>query len=104
MRKVCIVVNSRANYGRIKSVMRAVRDHDDLELLLVVGASALLYRFGSVIDVIRADGFEPAATCHMVIEGNIPATMAKSTGLGIVELTTIDREYDPDCPSPLPGS
>ena len=96
MRKVCIVVNSRANYGRIKSVMRAVRRHPDLELQLVVGASALLYRFGSAIDVIRADGFEPVATCHMVIEGNTPATMAKSTGLGIVELTTIFENLKPD--------
>jgi UDP-hydrolysing UDP-N-acetyl-D-glucosamine 2-epimerase len=96
MRKVCIVVNSRANYGRIKSVMRAVRRHPNLELQLVVGASALLYRFGSAIDVIRADGFEPVATCHMVIEGNTPATMAKSTGLGIVELTTIFENLKPD--------
>lgn len=96
MRKVCIVVNSRANYGRIKSVMRAVQSHPDLELQLIVGASALLYRFGSAIDVIRQDGFESAATCHMVIEGDTPATMAKSTGLGIVELTTIFENLAPD--------
>ena len=61
MRRVCIVVNSRANYGRIKSVITAIRDRVDLQLQLIVGASALLHRFGNVIDVIRADGFEPAA-------------------------------------------
>jgi hypothetical protein len=26
-RKVCVVVNSRANYGRIKSVLRAISAH-----------------------------------------------------------------------------
>jgi hypothetical protein len=45
-RKVCVVVNSRANYGRIKTVLRALRDHHAVQLQLLVGASALLHRFG----------------------------------------------------------
>jgi UDP-hydrolysing UDP-N-acetyl-D-glucosamine 2-epimerase len=96
MRKICVVVNSRANYGRIKTVMRAVQAHSELELQTVVGASALLYRFGNVIEIMRADGFEPAGTCHMVIEGDTPATMAKSTGLGIIELSTLFQHLAPD--------
>lgn len=96
MRKVCIVVASRANYGRIKSVLQAVKQHPELKLQVVVAASALLYRFGSVVDVMRADGFEPDATCHTVIEGNAPVTMAKSTGLGIIELATIFEGLNPD--------
>ncbi len=87
-RKICVVVNSRANYGRIKSVMRAVSKHPKLELQLLVGASALLHRFGSVVDVIRADGFEPTAIVHSIVEGETPTTMAKSTGLGIIELAS----------------
>ena len=51
-RKICIVVASRANYGRIKSVLKAIKDHDKLELQIVVGASALLHRFGKVVDII----------------------------------------------------
>ena len=52
-RKVCVVINSRANYGRIKSFLRAAQNHSGLELQLIAGASALLYRFGSAIDVMR---------------------------------------------------
>lgn len=96
MRKICVVVNSRANYGRIKSLMKEVQAHPELELQLVVGASALLYRFGEVIEIIRKDGFEPAARLHMVIEGDSPSNMAKSTGLGIIELTTIFEHLQPD--------
>lgn len=95
-RKVCIVVNSRANYGRIKSVMRAVQRHPDLELQLIVGASALLYRFGNVIDLIRADGFEPTATVYSIIEGENPTTMAKSTGMAILDLATQFENLKPD--------
>jgi len=89
MRKACVVVGSRANYSSIKSVMRAVREHPDLTLQLIVGASALLDRFGSVIDVIEADGFEANAKVTMIVEGETPGTMAKSTGLGLLELPTL---------------
>jgi UDP-hydrolysing UDP-N-acetyl-D-glucosamine 2-epimerase len=96
MRKICIVVGSRANYSSIKSVMCAVRAHPDLKLQLIVGASALLDRFGSVVDVIEADGFEPDAKVTMIVEGETPGTMAKSTGLGLLELPTIFGMLKPD--------
>jgi len=95
-RKVCVVVNSRANYARIKSVMSAVKAHPKLELQLIVGASALLYRFGNAVDIIRRDGFEPNATVYSIVEGETPTTMAKSTGLAIIELATLFENLKPD--------
>ncbi|MGH9346753.1 MAG: UDP-N-acetylglucosamine 2-epimerase [Vicinamibacterales bacterium] len=96
MRKICVVVGSRANYSSIKSVMRAVKAHPGLTLQLVVAASALLDRFGSVVDVIESDGFEPDARVTMIVEGETPATMAKSTGLGLLELPTMYELLKPD--------
>lgn len=96
MRKICVLIGSRANYGSIKSAMRAIADHPDLQLQLVVGASALLDRFGSVVDVIEADGFVPDAKVAMIVEGETPATMAKSTGLGLLELPTVFDHLRPD--------
>ena len=95
-RKICVVVNSRANYGRIKSVMRAVQEHHDLELQTIIGASALLYRFGHAVDIIRADGFEPSATVYTIVEGENPTTMAKSTGMAIMDLSTQFENLCPD--------
>ncbi|MFT5488878.1 MAG: UDP-hydrolyzing UDP-N-acetyl-D-glucosamine 2-epimerase [Alphaproteobacteria bacterium] len=96
IRKICVVVNSRANYARIKSVMRAVQQHNRLELQLIVGASALLYRYGNVVDLIRADGFEPSAVIYSIVEGENPTTMAKSTGMGIIELSSQLENLQPD--------
>lgn len=59
-RKICVVVASRANYGRVKYLMKAIRSHPKLELQLIVGASTLLERFGRAINIIKEDGFEPA--------------------------------------------
>ena len=76
--------------------MRAVKEHPGLQLQLIVGASALLDRFGSVVDVIEADGFTPDARVTMIVEGETPATMAKSTGLGLLELPTMFELLKPD--------
>jgi UDP-hydrolysing UDP-N-acetyl-D-glucosamine 2-epimerase len=96
MRKICVVIGSRANYGSIKSVMRAIREHPGLSLQIIVAASALLDRFGSVVDVIVRDGFVPDARVSMIVEGETPATMAKSTGLGLLELPTLFELLKPD--------
>lgn len=96
LRKICVVVHSRANYGRIKSVLNAIANHPSLKLQLIVGASALLTRFGNVKKIIEADGFTPEAQVYTIIEGETPTTMAKSTGLAIIELSTIFENINPD--------
>lgn len=95
-RKICVVVHSRANYGRIKSVLKAITDHPLLKLQLIVGASALLSRFGNVKKIIELDGFKPDALVYTIVEGETPATMAKSTGMAIMELSSIFENIQPD--------
>lgn len=95
-KKICVVVGSRANYSSIKSAMRAIQEHSSLELQLIVAASAVLDRYGSVVNLIEKDGFKPHARVTMLIEGETPATMAKSTGLGLLELPTLFEQLGPD--------
>jgi UDP-hydrolysing UDP-N-acetyl-D-glucosamine 2-epimerase len=95
-RKVCIVVNSRANYGRIKTVLRALKAHPGVLLQLIVGASALLHRFGNVREIIERDGFTIDGTVYSIVEGENPTTMAKSTGLAIIELSAMFENLRPD--------
>ena len=95
-RKICVVVASRANYGRVKPVLKAVEDHPDLELQLIVGASMLLDRYGKAIDVVKSDGFVPAKQVYYILEGENLTTQAKSTAMGILELSTAFEELKPD--------
>lgn len=95
-RKVCVVVASRANYGRVKPVLKAIQNHPRLELQIIASASALLWRFGEVVKTIRDDGFPISATVYSVVEGENLVTMAKSTGLAISELATIYENLKPD--------
>jgi UDP-hydrolysing UDP-N-acetyl-D-glucosamine 2-epimerase len=76
--------------------MEAIQAHPELELQTVVGASALLDRYGSVSKLIEKDGFPLSAKLYMLLEGETPATMAKSTGVGLMELPTIFESLKPD--------
>jgi UDP-hydrolysing UDP-N-acetyl-D-glucosamine 2-epimerase len=95
-RKICVVVTARPSYSRIRTALKAIDEHPDLELQLVVAASALLERYGNAIQAIEHDGFTPAARVYMVLEGENLVTSAKSTGLGLVELATVFDNLKPD--------
>jgi UDP-hydrolysing UDP-N-acetyl-D-glucosamine 2-epimerase len=95
-KKICVVVASRANLARITTVLEAVRDHPALELQVIAAASALLERFGCAVEVLQAAGFTPDAKVPFIIEGQTPAMMARSTGLGLLEMPTAFERLEPD--------
>ena len=91
-----MVVTARPSYSRIKTALTAIQNHPDLELQLVIAGSALLDRYGNAVDFIERDGFPIAAKVFMVLEGENPTTMAKTTGLGVMELTNVLYNLQPD--------
>lgn len=95
-RKVCVVVTARPSYSRIKTALQAITAHNDLELQLVVVASALLERYGNAVSVIEKDGFHIAARAYTLLEGENLSSMAKTTGIGIMELSSIFTNLQPD--------
>lgn len=95
-RKICVVVTARPSYSRIKTALKAINEHPNLELQLVVAASALLDRYGSAVNYIKKDGFEIAAKVFNVFEGENLTAAAKTTGIGILELSTVFDNLAPD--------
>ena len=95
-RKICVVITSKQNYGRMKPLLEEIKNHKGLELQLIVCASALLYKYGKFIDVMKKDGFKPLRSLYYVVEGENLITQAKSTGLGIVELSTAFEDLESD--------
>lgn len=95
-RKVCVVVTARPSYSRVKTALAAIQRDPDLELQLVVAASALLDRYGNAVRYMERDGFEIAARVFNVIEGQTPTAMAKTTGIGLLELATVFDNLRPD--------
>lgn len=95
-RKIAVVITARPSYSRVKTALRAIQQHAQLELQLVVAASALLDRYGSAVNYIEKDGFTIAAKVFNVLEGENLTAAAKTTGIGILELSTVFDNLRPD--------
>lgn len=96
IKKICVVVTARPSYSRIKTALTAIKNHPKLELQLVIAGSALLGRYGNAVEVIEKDGFTIAEKVFMVLEGENPTSMAKTTGLGVMELANVFYRLQPD--------
>ena len=77
-RKVCVVLVDRANYGRMKPVMQAIRARKSLALQVLATGTMVLERFDQPVQVVREDGFDVDSEIHIELEGSTPTTMAKS--------------------------
>lgn len=95
-RKIAVVITARPSYSRVKTVLAAIKNHPKLQLQLVAAASALLDRYGSAVNYIEKDGFEIAARVFNVLEGENLTAAAKTTGIGILELSTVFDNLKPD--------
>jgi|SRR5689334_582240 UDP-hydrolysing UDP-N-acetyl-D-glucosamine 2-epimerase len=95
-RKICVVLVDRANYGRLKPVMQAIKVHPALELQIVAAGTMLLERFHQPVQVVRRDGFEVNGEIYIELEGSTPGTMAKSVGFGVIEFGAEYQRLKPD--------
>ncbi len=96
MRRVLAAITARPSYSRIRTALAAIEAREDLELQLVISGSALLDRYGSVVDQVRSDGFSIDSQVYFVLEGENPTSMAKTTGLALLELSTVFDNLAPD--------
>jgi len=95
-RKICFVITSRIHYGRSKLILKELKKRSDVELMIVVAASALLETYGNVLDDLKRDGFTVNEKIVMTLEGGNTVAMAKTAGVGIMEFTTAFDNLQPD--------
>jgi len=95
-RKVCVVLVDRANYGRLKPVLRSLVERPQLQLQLVAAGTMVLERFGNPVQNVKNDGFVVDGEIYIELEGSTPATMAKSLGFAVVEFASEFQRLKPD--------
>lgn len=95
-RKVCFVITSEIHYARNKLILEELRRRPDVELQIVVAAGALLDLYGDVMPQLAKDGYRCDAKIVMTIQGGSCVAMAKTTGLGIIEFSTVFENLKPD--------
>lgn len=95
-KKIVFVINNRANYARIKSVLIEAKKSKKIQLVIIVAASGVLDRYGDVEKIMRTDGLRASYKAYTIVEGQSLATMPKSTALSIIELSSIFERIKPD--------
>ncbi len=96
MRKVAVVTGTRAEYGILQPVLKAIEAEPKLELSLVVTGMHLSREFGYTVKEIENDGFRISARVDMLPDSDTLAAMAESVGKGITGMVQAWEQLKPD--------
>ena len=93
---ICIVITNRANFARMKSLLTELKKSKKVNLKVILSGSALTQRYGNLEKILKLNKMSIAAKSFFLIDGADKIVQAKSTGLAIVEFSTIFSNLKPD--------
>lgn len=94
--KILVLTGTRAEYGLLYNLLRALDSHPDFELQLVVTGMHLSPEFGLTYRSIEADGFVIDAKVEMLLSSDTPCGVTKSMGLGLIGFAEAFERLKPD--------
>lgn len=95
-RVVAVFSGNRAEYGLQYPILRAIKDHSDLEYRLIVSGAHLDSNYGRTIAEIRDDGFDVHAEVAIDMSGGERLATARAIGSGILSLAPVLEAMSPD--------
>lgn len=96
MRTICVFTGTRAEYGLLRSLMRAIGDDPELRLQIIASGMHLSPEFGMTVTEIEADGFAIDERVEMLLSGDTPLAVAKSLGVGVLGYAEALHRLRPD--------
>ena len=94
-RQIAVLTGKRGGYGAMKPMLRAIHDHPDLELSLIVTDQHLNPEFGATVSEVRRD-FEIAAAVDMEQADGSPPERAAALGRCLSKMAPVLEELRPD--------
>lgn len=95
-RTICVVTGSRADYGLLRSLLKAIQADETLVLQVVATGMHLSPEFGLTVRHIEADGFAVDARVEMLLSADTSVATAKSIGLGVMGFADALARLSPD--------
>jgi GDP/UDP-N,N'-diacetylbacillosamine 2-epimerase (hydrolysing) len=96
VRRICFVTGTRAEFGLMQGVLRAIRSSPKLQLQLIVTGMHLDSTHGRTVNLIRREGWAIDATIPWKSAGDDLAMLARQTGAATARLATAFAKLDPD--------
>ena len=95
MRKICVVTGSRAEFGLLFWVMKAIESDPELELQIIATGMHLSYEFGETFREIEKD-FKLNKKIEILLSSDTPIGVSKSMGLAQISFAEAYSELNPD--------
>ena len=96
MRKICVVSGTRAEYGLLRPLMRAIDQAPNLALQLVVTGTHLSEQHGATVREIERDGFEIGHRVPILNESDSDVAIADAFGRAVSGVASSLTDLDPD--------
>jgi UDP-N-acetylglucosamine 2-epimerase (non-hydrolysing)/GDP/UDP-N,N'-diacetylbacillosamine 2-epimerase (hydrolysing) len=96
MKRIAVVTTSRADYSHLYWPLKALTEHPDAELKLIVSGSHLSHEFGYTVREIEKDGVPIAARLESLLSSDTDTGMAKSIGVAVLSLSDCLAAMRPD--------
>jgi GDP/UDP-N,N'-diacetylbacillosamine 2-epimerase (hydrolysing) len=96
MKKIAVLTGTRAEYGILHPVLKAIKAQQDLKLQLVVTGMHLSHQFGYTVSEIIKDGFKISSRVAMTATDDNLSAMSKSIGQGVIGMTQTWEQLEPD--------
>ena len=96
MRKICVVTGSRAEYGLLSGLMRAIKEDKELQLQVIATNMHLSPEFGLTYREIEKDGFQVDKKVQMLLSSDTPNATTKSVGLATIGFADAYEDLQPD--------
>lgn len=95
-RRIAVISTSRADYGHLYWVLRALRERPAIDLRIIATGAHLAPGFGGTVSAFADDGFEVEAAPECLLDSDSDVGMAKSIGLATLSLADILGRLRPD--------
>lgn len=96
MRKICVITGTRAEYGLLYWVMKAIEQDKEIQLQLIVTGMHLSTEFGLTYKQIEKDGFLIDKKIEILLSSDSPTGISKSMGLAMISFSEAFEELQPD--------
>jgi UDP-N-acetylglucosamine 2-epimerase (non-hydrolysing)/GDP/UDP-N,N'-diacetylbacillosamine 2-epimerase (hydrolysing) len=95
-RKVCVITGTRADYGILSPVMKAITSSNSLKLYIVATCMHLMKEFGYTIKEIEKDGFNIYEKVNISYKKDTGQAMAFSVGKAVSMFSKVFARLHPD--------
>lgn len=95
-RKICIITGTRAEYGIMSLLMKALQEDERVELQIIATNMHLSPEFGLTYTEIEEDGFKIDKKVEMLLSSDSPIGTVKSMGLASIGFADAISELSPD--------